>query len=219
MKSVVLCVLIGGLVFSVGLGVQLGALREESGTSEVDATEPVVKAAPAKPAAPKRMRFPDDLTAATLSKPRPIPGTAAFTPGPNAHKLAMLRPGGLVHEWQEYIPEEWRALRCEETELVVVVGNQKKTFVDEIHFQAGPPIRRYIFDVVVSVVEPKTGNVVGYRTFRNLPRNIRNVEAWETTALGRPIGWNAVFRWVSSNARIGFPEEHDPNPIINQTDS
>lgn len=241
MKSFLMCALIGGLVFSVSLGLQLSqAPEEEPAATEGESTEPApakgappaaksappaVKSAPpaaksaqTKAALGKRLRFPDDLASATISRPRPILQTAAFSPGPGVHKIAVLKPGGQMHEWQDYIPEEWRASRVEDTELVVVVGGQKKTFVDEIHFQAGPPIKRYMFDLVVSVVEPKTAQVIGYRTFRNVPRNIRNMEAWETTALGRPVGWNTVYRWVSTNARIGFPEEHDPSPVVNQTD-
>jgi hypothetical protein len=226
MRSFVMFALVGGLVFSIGLGVQMGAMQQQqvdSAAAEGESTDEAKSAPPApfptkSAPAQKRLRFPDDLAPATMSKPRAIPQAASFSPKDGPHKLAVLKPGGQKHDWQDYFPDDWRAYRVEDTELIVIVGAQKKIFVDKIHFQAGPPIDRYMFDLVVSVVEPRTGNVIGYRTFRNVPREIRNSEAWETTALGRPIGWNTVFRWVSTNARIGFPEEHDPRPVINEVD-
>lgn len=213
MKSFIMCALIGGLVFSISLGLQLGSVEKP----DAESSEAQTKADKAAP--PRRLRFPEDLAVTTQARPRPVPQAAAFKASSGPHKLAVLRPGGEVHEWQEYFPEDWRAARVDETELVVVVGSQKKLFVDETAFQNGPPIKRYMYDLVVSVVEPKTGRVIGYRTFRNVPRSIRPREAYETTTLGRPVSWSTVFRWVSNHARIGFPEEQDPNPLVTQTDA
>ena len=44
------------------------------------------------------------------------------------------------------------------------------------------------------------------------------VEAWETTSIGRAVSLQQVFNWVSKTSRYGFPEVHDPNPIVTQAD-
>jgi len=230
MKLYVLCAVSSVFVFLAGLGWQSGIFDGENGDADAAAPEnpaepaapapavaEVKPAAPAKPAAPpKRLRFPQDL--APAAQARKVEGTATYTPSLEPHKLAWLKPDGTLHEWHESIPEEWRAYRVHETELVVVVGPQKKIFVDENNFQAGPPIRRYIFEVTVSVVVPKTGKVVGYKTFRNIPRPIRNSELWATTMIGRTVSWSFVYQWVSSMCRMGFPEEIDSTPLVREAD-
>ena len=68
------------------------------------------------------------------------------------------------------------------------------------------------------MVEAQTGKVLGNRVFVNMPRGIKPLEAWELTAIGQPVSFSTVFRWVSSNAKTGFPPEDDPKPLINVVD-
>jgi hypothetical protein len=211
MKMFALCALSSTAVFLAGLGWQMGFSVDGQPAPVVGAAPVVAKIAPAK-----RLRFPQDLAPAAQAKT--VEGAGTFTPGAGAHKLALMKPDGTLHEWHESIPEEWRSFRVQETELVVVVGSQKKIFVDENHFQNGPPIRRYIFEVTVSVVEPKTGKVVGYKLFRNMPRAIAQMEEFATTMIGRTVSWSFVYQWVASMCRIGFPEEFDTTPLVRQAD-
>jgi hypothetical protein len=202
-------VFIGGLLWQTGA---FGVLPSDLEGDEPAATTPVKKAKAS--AASKRLRFPEDL--APAAQARPVKETATFKPGPDPHKLAFLRPDGHIHDWHTCIPEDWRAESVHETELVVVVGTEKKIFVDENKFVNGPPIRRYIFEVTISVVEPKTGKIVGYKIFRHTPRPIGNLEAYATTMIGRSVPWSFVYQWVASMTRIGFPEEIDTTPLVRE---
>jgi hypothetical protein len=214
MKLYVLCAVISVVMFGVGLAWQSGSLPGDADTDDEPAAAPSEKKkAAAAPA--KRLHFPHDLTPAAQA--RAVSGAAAFKPGPHAHKIAFLCPDGRLHEWHDSIPEEWRAYRVEETELVVVVGKQKKIFVDRVDFTNGPPMERYIFEVTISVVEPKTGKIVGYKIFRHVPRAVQRRESYAVTMLGRPVPWSMVYQWVASMTRIGFPEEIDSTPIERET--
>jgi hypothetical protein len=219
MKLYLLCAVSAAAVFIAGMTWQ-ATLFDDPATDE-DADKPgevaAVKAKTnSRSASKQRIRFPQDL--APAAQAHKVEPAAAFTPGPDPHKMAMMKPDGTLHEWHESIPDEWRAYKVQETELVVVVGTQKKIFVDQTNFQNGPPIRRYIFEVTVSVVEPKVGRVVGYKTFRQTPRPIQPWEAYEKTMIGRAVSWSFVFNWVASMTRIGFPEEIDTSPLVREAE-
>ena len=211
MKLYAVSAVIAGCIFAVYTGIQLQVQQSEREREEVQA--------PAAPAPkPKRLSFPADLAPAAQAKA--VPGAAAFTPGPEPHKLVILKPDGTLHSWYENLEEDWQATSVESTELVLVIGKQKKIFIEHIKYPNGaPPITRYEFDLEVSVVEAKTGRLLANQMFKNVPREIARREAWETTALGRPVPLSTVFRWVSRLAKIGFPDEFDPTPIVNRVES
>jgi len=68
------------------------------------------------------------------------------------------------------------------------------------------------------VIEAKTGKILNNRLFRNVPRPIAHREAWETTLIGRAVSLQQVFSYVSRLSKTGFPEWHDPAPIVTQMD-
>ncbi len=240
MKIYALCAVSSTLVFIAGLAWQSGSFNEDLPEGEEEVAAEVTEPAPApsgvspvaanpapaakspstpavKPGTPaKRLRFPQDL--APAAQARKVEKAATFKPSVEPHKVAVMKPDGSLHDWHESFPEDWRAYRVEEAELVVVVGPQKKIFIDETSFSNGPPIRRYTFEVTVSVVVPKTGRVVGYKTFRHVPRAIRNWELFATTMIGRAVPWSFVFQWVETMAHIGFPEEVDTTPLVREAE-
>ncbi len=214
MKTFMICTVVAGLAF-LGMGYQTGMFRNltaqvQDDGDEGDAPKPVAAKAKAKVV---KSKFPEDLAPAARAKP--VEKAGAFKPGPEVHKLVFMKPDGSLHKWQEEIHDEWQAGSVESTELVVVVGTMKKQFVQKITYpNNAPPITRYAFEVEVSVIEPRTGKIVAFRTFRNEPRQVFQVEDWATTAIGRPINWQTVFRWMSSMTKVGFPDEVDANAKI-----
>jgi hypothetical protein len=213
MKVVAACSAVCGLAF-IAMGLQMGIFRgghavpsDEAETVAEEKQEPE-KAGP---------QFPEDL--APAAKARPVPQAAVFKPGPGPHKMAFLRIDGQLHPWHETIREDWQAEFVGSTELAVVIGNPRKVFVSHHTYPGGaPPITRWLFELEISVIEAKTGKILANRLFRNVPRPLMPVEAWETTAIGRAVSAQQVFNWVSKTCRYGFPETHDPNPIITQAD-
>lgn len=206
MKTTILFLTAGTMAFLLAAW-QAGILTVTAVKSDAEiAAEAEKKVEPPKP------RFPADL--APAARGLAAPQAAAFNAKASTHKITILDTTGALHAWQEYLAEEWQAERVEETELVLVVGPQRKTFVDTVHFAQGPPVSRYKHEVEASVVEAKTGKVLANRVFVNMPRAIKNVEAWELTALGRPVPFTTVFQWTVSRIRAGFPSEAGLPPIV-----
>ena len=150
--------------------------------------------------APVKARFPKDL--APAARAEAVSRAAAFNANAKFHRMAILKTNGVLYQdWQDKLKEEWQAESVEETSLVIVVGPQKKKFVEIIHYPGGaPPINRYNFELEASVVEAKTGKVLANRLFINKARDIIRIETWDTTALGSPVEFRTVFQWAASEA-------------------
>jgi hypothetical protein len=161
--------------------------------------------------------FPEDL--APAAKAQPVPAAAEYKPTNEPHLMAFMRVNGTLHPWQERLREDWKAESVRETELVVVVGTPLKRFINRIDYPNGaPPIDRYVFELEISVIEAKTGKILHNRFFRNVPRQVERMEAWETTTIGRTVSLQQVFNYVSRLSKAGFPEVHNPTPVVTQMD-
>lgn len=170
------------------------------------------------PGAPKadkpRSRFPQDL--APAAQGLPVPQAAGCDGSAKQIRMAILRPNGTLHPWHDKLPEEWQAETVEGTHFVLVVGGQHKTHLSTQRYPNGaPPVARYQFELEASVVEAKTGKVLAYRHFLNVPRPVRNLEIWELTTIGEPVAFQTVFNWFASLARAEFPPEPDGSPVVN----
>src|ERR1019366_5091420 len=179
MKVFLICAVLTSVI-SFGVFMQMGLLNKGS-NSESESTS---QAKSEEKQLPKG-RFPQDLAPAAQAKA--VSMAAAYTPGPEPHKMVFLTPLGALHAWHEGIPIAWQAETVEEAELVVVVpSKQARIFVEKITYPNNePPIDRFIHEVEVSVVEAKTGRVLDNRYYRNLPRQVLRLERWETTSIGR----------------------------------
>jgi hypothetical protein len=212
MKPYAIALVVGGLAFAF-MSYQLDWIGSPSSDEDQPAAETKPEPVAAKQQK-KKLRFPYDLGPA--ARAMPVPDAALFTPEARTYPLVFLKANGaLVQNWQDKLPEGWGAETVEETQLVVVLGPHKKIFVDHTPYPGGaPPIDRYRWELELSVVEPRTGKVLTNRTFANIPRALKHVEAWELTEIGTPIAYKTVFTWVASNARAGFPELSNPHPVV-----
>ena len=66
--------------------------------------------------------------------------------------------------------EEWYARKVEETELVIVLGNSRKTEVQVVRYPNAPAVSRIRYDLEASLIEAKTGTVLANQIFANVPR-------------------------------------------------
>lgn len=211
MKAAILCAALGGAAFFLA-AYQAGLFQNLP-----QAPGAASASAPARPTTPTpaKARFPKDL--APAARAEPVPRAAAFDPKAKAQRVAILKSTGvLFQDWQDKLKDDWQADSVENTALVLVVGQQRKVFVNTIYYpDNSPPITRYKFEVEASVIEAKTGKVLANRLFINMPRNIQRIETWNTTALGSPVEFRTVFHWLASGAHGGFPVLDNPPPIIN----
>ncbi|MBI3410380.1 MAG: hypothetical protein HY040_18740 [Planctomycetes bacterium] len=204
MKAVALVFVGGGLAFVLA-GYQTGLF----GTGKNGGSTSFF----AKEQGKQRASFPEDL--APAARAHPVAAAADLKPDAETHRLVFLKSTGKLHDWQEYVPHEWAAERVEDTELAVVLGPQRRTFLDVFKYPNGaPPISRYKFEVEVSVVEAKTGKVIANRLFINMPRAIKQLEAWELTALGQPVSFQTVYQWVCYLCNTNFPADMNPGPPL-----
>src|ERR1043166_8978469 len=129
---------IWGAIAMVAFGAMAVQVGVFSGTPDTEEEVP----APAEPPVPKVVtKFPDDLYPAAQAKA--VPTAAEFKPGPQDHRMVIMRVGGGLHPWQEALNGDWQAESVPEAELVVVVGTQKKMFVSHHTYPNGaPPITR-----------------------------------------------------------------------------
>lgn len=211
MKAAILCAALGGAAFFLA-AYQAGLFQN---LPQAPADENAATQGHKTTKAPAKARFPQDLTPATRAEP--VPRAAAFDPKAKTHRVVVLKTTGVLYQdWQDKLKEAWQADSVESTELVLVVGPQRKIFVDVIPYpKPAPPITRYKFEVEVSIVEAKTGNPLAFRKFINMPRNIQRIETWNTTALGSPVEFRTVFYWLAASAHAGFPPIDNPPPIVN----
>lgn len=214
MKVYVACSIVITLGF-VAMGMQLGLFgNHKKGAGDA------VAAAPEKKVAPARAKFPEELAPAAQAQPVAI--AAPYTVADLPHKMVFLKATGGLHPWHEKhegFNEEWYTTRVEETELVIVVGNTQKLPISHQTYPGGaPPITRYQYNLEASLVEAKSGRVLANRWFHNMPRQLRAVERWETTAIGAPVSYHTVFKWAADIAKNGPPAEPISTPIITTSD-
>lgn len=215
MKTAVAFVMTSAAAF-LFMGFQTGLFGPAR--TDLDDAEAVAvrKANEEKPAA--RSQFPQDL--APAARAQAVPTAAAFEVADKPHRIVFLKPNGAPHAWHakaiDY-GEEWAGTSVENTELVVVVSPDVRTVVEHCTFVNGPPIDREKWELEASVVEAKTGKVLASRRFINMPREIQNREAYETTSLGRPVRFVTVFEWVQRQSRLGFPQPN-AKPLVTVVD-
>jgi hypothetical protein len=202
MKTFALIFALSGFAFVV-IGYQLELFELPDGDEEGQA---VAAADADKSPEPSGLQFPEDLLPACRGLG--VPQAAAYDPrSGKPHPLTFLyEDGKLRQEWQEQLDDDWIAEKVERTELVVVVSKDTKLLLSVQNYANGaPPIYRYQYDMSIRVVAAKTGLVMARNHFVSTPRQIRQVESWELTALGQPVSFTTVFNWVKSHALAGFP--------------
>jgi hypothetical protein len=193
MKTAALCV-----ACALGAFVVMHLQLSSQGGSEDEA-----RSAAKQPQAP----FPDTLRPATRYEP--VPQAAAFKASDDAHPIAILDRVGRLHDWHNRLPLDWIADSVETTELVLIIGPQRKTCiqVQEYPNQPGaPPIRRYRCELDVWLIEAKTGKEIARNRFTTMPRPIAHQEIWDLTEISTPIECATVLDWVRE--RVGsYAEE------------
>ena len=213
MKAFAICAVVGAGVFLAGLlplGVLNTGLGRGSNSSSVE-----IKAAP-------ESEVPRGTGAGGQGQGRGK--SRCLQARPDVSQDGLHDAGRRIHTWHESIPEDWQADTVEETELVVVVAKQKKIQLSRVPRvligtnTPAPPMDRVRYDVEVSVIEAKTGNILDNRIFRNEPRRYRNPEPYATTTIGSPVHISKVFQWVSEKSKTGFPPENDMEPVVMRID-
>jgi hypothetical protein len=215
MKTFGLCSVMGALAF-VAAGYQAGLFPNAPQPDSAEAVSSEEKPPEAKQVKkPVKARFPQDLARAVRGEG--VRQAAAYNPRAKPHRIAILKTSGaLFQDWQDKLKEEWQAESVEDTSLIIIIGPQKKIFLERIPYPNGaPPIDRFKYEMEASIVEAKTGRVLANRLFVNVARNIVHIETWDTTALGSPVEFRTVFYWAISGARGGFPQIENPTPIVN----
>jgi hypothetical protein len=128
-----------------------------------------------------------------------VPQAAPFVRCPGPHPLTVLRENGGLHPWHTrgQVGAEWLAANVPDTELVVLVGEQRQTVLSRHQFVNGPDVLRVQYDLDVRVVEARTGVQLGSRRFQSpVPRPVRVMERYHLTRLGSPVSASAVINWV-----------------------
>ncbi len=141
--------------------------------------------------------FPQALE--TLRRSVGVPRAARYTRGPGPHRFAVLKEKGGLHPWhaRSYVGPEWLASDVLETELVVLVGEQRETILSRHRFTNGPDVVRVQYDLEVRILVAQSGVQLGSRQFRSpVPRAVRVLEPVNLTRLGSSVSAAQVLDWV-----------------------
>jgi hypothetical protein len=157
-----------------------------------------------KPKQTSAAAFPKTLARAV--KGEAVPEAAAFRPAAEIHPAVVLDQTGKLHEWHDRLQQEWQADTVETTELVLVLGDQKQTFLGKTHYVNAPGIRRYRYDLKAWLIEAKTGRTLASRTFTSEARATEAGERYATTELGDPVAWGPVGQWLR-DATAAYAEQ------------
>jgi len=196
MRTIGVCSVLSLVAFAV-TGYQIGFIKLRTSSGKIISAVPEVNLE--KPKA----RFPQDL--APAARAQAVSQAADLDTSGKPIRMVIMETNGALHPWQEKIPEEWLADSVEATQVVVVVGGQKKTLLSTPENPNGAPaVARFQYVLEASIVEAKTGTVLANRLFQNTPR------LW--TTLGEPVTFLTVFNWTIALAKIGFPNEPDSGP-------
>ena len=124
-----------------------------------------------------------------------IPQAAAYQG--NQHPVVLLDSKGNEHDWSDNVPIQWLSTVVEETQLVVLIGNENKKAI-EICQYAGPDITRYQYSLDVVLREAKTGKIVAKTTlFGSKPRACMQTEVYSLTKLeGSHVSFDQVYEWL-----------------------
>ena len=90
-----------------------------------------------------------------------VPEAGAYNPDkPGPHRLVLLYTSGDPHPWNEMVPIERIPRSVSETELVVLLGQEREVELDTHSYVGGPPITRYAFEIDVEIREAQTGRIL-----------------------------------------------------------
>jgi hypothetical protein len=194
MKTFGVCA-VGGAVAFLVMSMQMGLL----GPSRPEAAEPEDGERTEDRQSREPLPFPEGLHPACRGNP--VPAAAAFKRGSGFHPLVLLRTDGNIHSWQECLDSEWSAETVERTQLVVVLSPQRRIKIGTQTYPNAPAVDRFKYELDAHLIVARTGKVLSRKRFYTMPRQVREVESYELTALGEPVSFREVFSWLASESR------------------
>jgi hypothetical protein len=121
---------------------------------------------------------------------------AGYRQGPGPHPIVFLTEEGNLHDWDVETPATWQREAVAEIELVAVVGPQRETVLEVVHYN-GPSITRCRYDLTVHLHEARTGRRIATKHFHTVPREARYQEPYSLTRLGSPVSRSEVEGWLA----------------------
>lgn len=98
---------------------------------------------------------------APVAQGKGISGAAVYNPAQTAlHRLVLLTESGSPHEWNKDLPNDWLPASLDETELVVLVGDEQEIALASQDYIGGAPVTAYQFVIDIEIREARTGHVV-----------------------------------------------------------
>jgi len=119
------------------------------------------------------------------------------------HKLVILEPSGEGHLWADHLPPHWLPSAVSETELVVVIEELEMNIGNQSYTE-GPDITRYRHDLIVTVLEARTGSVLVTTTLNGAePSSFPEYAPLQQTRIdGNPVEFSQFIEWLSCEANL-----------------
>ncbi len=111
-------------------------------------------------------------------------------------KCTIVTKSGKLHKWHEKQKKGWKATNIEETQLLIVVGDENRELVKDLPTQGLPKIKRYRYDREVWLMDPYSGKSLAHTSLMSYPRPIREMEPKNLKVIGDPISFDRVEQWL-----------------------
>jgi len=128
---------------------------------------------------------------------------ADFDPESDTSPIVILNLEGKKHSWTNKVPEEWRPLTVEHTELVACIGKNEEKLVQDCDYNIGPNVKRYEFHVDLYLREAKTAREVSSVNLSgSTPDKCKQSERVEKTRIsGSKVSFGQARDWLERYVR------------------
>ncbi len=128
-----------------------------------------------------------------------VENAAGYTEESGLHPIVLLSTLGGLHEWSYGLPVEWEPNSVSEVELVACVENEEAIIIETCQYSGGPPVDRFIYEVVIYLMDAKTGETIGIQAISgDSPRECKFTERQDLTKVyGSHVELNTVTDWIS----------------------
>lgn len=113
--------------------------------------------------------------------------------------VVILNVEGKKHSWTNKVPEEWRPLSVEDTELVACMDKkQQEDMIQDCDYNIGPNVKRYQHFIGIELREAKTGNVIDSDKLEGSTpdRCAEWEEVSKTTIDGSKVSFSKAKEWL-----------------------
>ncbi len=112
------------------------------------------------------------------------------------HPVILLTEAGGDHEWTNKLSPQYQPASATDTELVVCIGAQTPVDIGTCDYTRGCTIDVYIYEIEVSLIEAKTGELIDVIVFQGNSRACPESMSSCDDIYGEKVTFQAFMNWL-----------------------